>query len=67
MCFEILGLDIMLNSQAKPFLLEVNHSPSFNSDSPLDKEIKKKVIYDSLVLMNVTSAERKAYYRAHAK
>lgn len=67
MCFEILGLDIMLNSQGKPFLLEVNHSPSFNSDSPLDKEIKKKVVYDSLVLMNVTSMERKEYYRANAK
>ena len=55
MWFEILGLDIILNSKLKPKLLEVNHSPSFTTDSPMDYEIKKKVIYESLVLMNIDS------------
>ena len=41
MCFEILGFDIILNEDLKPFLLEVNQAPSFSTDSPLDYEIKK--------------------------
>jgi tubulin polyglutamylase TTLL6/13 len=48
MCFEILGLDIMLDDTFKPYLLEVNYTPSFSTDTPLDKLIKKNVIKDSL-------------------
>lgn len=41
MCFELLGFDIILDKSLKPFLLEVNHAPSFNTDTPLDYLIKK--------------------------
>lgn len=37
MCFEILGFDVIIDSKGKPYLLEVNHAPSFNDDTPLDK------------------------------
>ena len=40
MCFEILGFDIMLDENLKPYLIEINHAPSFNTDSPLDEKIK---------------------------
>jgi tubulin polyglutamylase TTLL6/13 len=53
MCFEILGMDVMFDAKGKPYLLEVNHSPSFSTDSPLDKDIKKRVISEALILMNV--------------
>jgi tubulin polyglutamylase TTLL6/13 len=36
MCFEILGFDIMLDSDLNPYLIEVNHTPSFTADTPLD-------------------------------
>jgi len=40
MIFEILGFDVLLDSKCKPWLLEVNSSPSFATDTPLDKKIK---------------------------
>lgn len=40
MCFEILGFDILIDEDLKPYLLEVNHAPSFNSDTPFDKKNK---------------------------
>ncbi|CAD8173941.1 unnamed protein product [Paramecium pentaurelia] len=54
MCFEILGFDIFLNHKLQPYLLEVNHTPSFSTDTPLDSLIKKNLIRDSLILMNVS-------------
>ena len=53
-CFQILGLDIPLDQNLKPWLLEVNHSPSFNTDTPLDKQIKIKVVIDALSLLNLS-------------
>ena len=53
MCFEILGLDILLDHMAKPWLLEFNSSPSFSTDSPLDRDIKKQVIEDALRMLDV--------------
>ena len=40
LCFEILGFDIMLDEALEPYLIEINHAPSFNTDSPLDEKIK---------------------------
>lgn len=44
LCFEVLGFDILLDSQLKPWLLEVNHTPSFQTDSNLDYKIKYNLI-----------------------
>ena len=53
MCFEILGFDILIDSSLKPYLLEVNHTPSFTTDTPLDSYIKKNLIRDAINLMNI--------------
>jgi tubulin polyglutamylase TTLL6/13 len=61
MCFEVLGFDVLLDENCKPWLLEVNHTPSFTTDTPLDKKIKYKVISDSLEIMNIALRHRKNY------
>ena len=61
MCFELLGLDIILDHKFKPYLLEVNHSPSFTADTPLDKKIKRKVISETLNLLNIDGKFRKKF------
>lgn len=61
MCFEILGFDVIIDSkrrgptgQPTPYLLEVNHAPSFNSDTQLDKQVKKDLLSDTFRLLNVS-------------
>ena len=41
--FEIYGFDILIDQNLKPWLLEINISPSLTTDSPLDKKIKFKL------------------------
>ena len=57
-CFEILGFDILLDRKLKPWILEVNHSPSFHTDSDLDKEIKEGLLYDALNMLHVKASDR---------
>jgi len=61
MCFEILGLDIILDETLKPWLLEVNHSPSFSTDSPLDHTIKLQVIKEALEILGLKPTDRRRY------
>jgi len=58
MCFEILGFDVILDKKLKPWLLEINYTPSFTCDTPLDRVIKKGVIEESLKIMNVSSKNK---------
>jgi tubulin polyglutamylase TTLL5 len=39
-CFELFGFDVLVDSNFKPWLLEVNLSPSMACDTPLDLKIK---------------------------
>lgn len=47
-CFELLGFDVMLDERFKPWLLEVNISPSLRSESSLDTAVKGALIRDML-------------------
>ncbi|KAL4478033.1 hypothetical protein ABPG72_013472 [Tetrahymena utriculariae] len=62
MCFEVLGFDIMLDEDLKPYLIEVNHTPSFWTDSPLDLQVKKNLIIDTLNIVNVTNQTKRKYF-----
>ena len=58
-CFEIMGFDIMIDKKLKPWLLEVNHSPSLHCDSPFDKELKDSVISGTMKIMNINPKFKK--------
>ena len=58
MCFEILGFDILIDKFGKPWLLEVNHAPSFNCDTSLDEMVKRNLLYDTFNIINATVKEK---------
>ena len=66
MCFEILGFDIFLDADLKPWILEVNHAPSFATDSPLDFKIKKNLINDTIKLLNLSYWKKMKYKKQKA-
>ncbi|GAB5365179.1 hypothetical protein AAMO2058_001034900 [Amorphochlora amoebiformis] len=47
-CFEIMGFDILLDQDLKPWLLEVNTSCSLTRHCPLDVKVKTKMTCDAL-------------------
>ena len=51
MAFHVLGLDIFIDNNNEPYLLEVNHTPSFATETPLDHRIKYNLIKDTLILL----------------
>ncbi|XP_039597175.1 tubulin polyglutamylase TTLL5 isoform X2 [Polypterus senegalus] len=50
-CFELYGFDVLIDSTLKPWLLEVNLSPSLACDAPLDLKIKASMISDMFSLV----------------
>ncbi len=57
-CFEILGFDVLLDHKLKPFVIEVNHSPSFHTDTDLDREIKESLLKDTFAMLNFKILDR---------
>ena len=47
-CFECYGYDLLLDDNLKPWLVEVNASPSLNATTQMDKEMKTTLIRDVL-------------------
>lgn len=66
LCFQILGFDIFIDHKARPWLIEVNQSPSFQADSPLDQKIKLGVLSDAVKILSL-SLKRKLRYLTQIK
>ena len=59
-CFELYGFDILIDSDLKPWLIEINLSPSLNpEDSQLDHIIKSNLVADTFNLVGFTKFDRR--------
>ena len=58
-CFELFGYDILIDSDLKPWLIEINLSPSLAVESPLDITIKSNLIADIMTMMGIKRFDRK--------
>ncbi|KAJ2944654.1 hypothetical protein O0L34_g4009 [Tuta absoluta] len=52
-CFELFGYDILIDDMLKPWLLEINLSPSLACESPLDARVKSALLADTLTLVGL--------------
>jgi len=59
MCFEILGFDIFLDENIKPWLIEVNSLASFGTDSPIDKKIKADLLTETITMLNLSQKRKR--------
>ena len=66
-CYEVLGFDILLDHNYRPWLLEVNHSPSLNTDTPLDYRIKKALLTEVMDLLQVGPNPFRTAARRHGE
>ena len=58
MFFENLGFDVLVDWKKVPWLLEVNHAHSFNCDTALDAQVKRKLLHDTFCLLNMSFKEK---------
>jgi len=54
-CFELYGFDVMIDNNLKPWLIEVNASPSFTANTEADYELKTGMLDD---VLNVLDKEK---------
>jgi tubulin polyglutamylase TTLL9 len=52
-CFELYGFDLLLDSNLKPWLIEVNASPSMTSNTPNDYEMKMGLLDDTFTTLDL--------------
>lgn len=52
-CFEILGFDVLIDHNLKPWLLEVNYMPSLTTDTEFDRILKYSVIKGALKIVDI--------------
>jgi len=56
-CFELYGFDILIDADLKPWLLEVNLSPSLGCDSTFDMNVKSAMLADLLTLVGLPAVD----------
>lgn len=57
--FQLYGFDILIDSNLKPWLMEVNVCPSLSSSSPMDRKIKHTLLVDILNIIGLEYNSKK--------
>mmetsp|Transcript_45333 Transcript_45333/g.33112 ORF Transcript_45333/g.33112 Transcript_45333/m.33112 type:complete len:95 (-) Transcript_45333:210-494(-) len=52
-CFELYGFDILFDSNLKPWLIEINASPSMTANTPSDYEMKVGLLDDVFTVLDL--------------
>lgn len=60
-------MDVLVDENLKPWLLEVNHLPSFGCDSPLDWNIKERLISQTFDILGISPDDKDRYEEAQAR
>lgn len=53
----------MIDSNLRPYLIEINQMPSFATDSPLDARIKRGLLADCFKTLSLTNEKKVATKR----
>lgn len=61
--FEVFGYDIIFDESCKPWLLEVNASPSLARENSIDHKVKNAMIRDTIRLIDPAPYDREAVAR----
>jgi tubulin polyglutamylase TTLL5 len=59
-CFEMFGYDVLIDSNLRPWLIEVNASPSLARENQLDSRVKNSMIRDTIALVDPAPFDRAA-------
>lgn len=51
-CFELYGFDVLFDDQLKPWLIEINSSPSMTANTPQDYEGKLGLLEDTFSILD---------------
>jgi hypothetical protein len=62
-CFEVFGYDVLIDTQLRCWLIEVNASPSMARENNLDVRVKNTMIRDTISLVNPAPFDRAAVAR----
>jgi tubulin polyglutamylase TTLL9 len=52
-CFELYGFDVLIDSKLKPWLVEINGSPSMTPSTVVDGQLKMNLLDDTLTVVNL--------------
>ena len=62
-CFEMFGFDVLVDADLRPWLIEVNASPSLARMNALDGRVKEPMIRDIITLLDPAPFDRAAVLR----